>query len=176
MRPLITLCAAVLIIATSLAEAADWTNCADDLDYLRRRAGDASDKAREVDSKRSEFERKREELRTCVQFPESFDLMRDRCQSLRSAAESAQRNYRSELTSLGSALDDVDRKIRSVNSSCTSQLQQTLGPPAPVPQGASDVGSCRIYRNYKVQLPMAKLLEVCRTTMTEQQCKACLQP
>src|SRR5687767_3938316 len=94
----------VLALGCASAVAADWDQCANELDYLKRRSSDAADKARDAESKKAEFESKRDELQRCVQYPQVYDLMRDRCQSTRSSYESARSYYSSALSDLGSAL------------------------------------------------------------------------
>lgn len=169
-----------LVIAASLAapaaaKAADWGDCANELDYLRKRSSDASDKAREAESKKSDFERKRDDLNRCVQNPQVYDLMGDRCQSARSYAESAQRYYRSSLDDLGNALGDVDRKVKAVAGACGVELKQVTGPAPQVPSGVKNPALCSVYLGYKGKLPLQQLIATCTPNMGEAECRACLQ-
>lgn len=164
-----------LALASAPAMSADWDNCAGELDYLRRRSSDAADKAREAESKKNEFESKRDELQRCVQYPQVYDLMRDRCQIVRSGYESARNYYSSALDDLGSALDDVNRKVKAVELSCEAELSRISAPPPQVPAGVNNQAMCRLYLSYKAKLPLEQLLATCKVQMSESQCKLCLQ-
>lgn len=169
------LCAITTMAVASAAMATDWGDCANELDYLRRRSSDASDKAREAESKKSDFERKRDDLNRCVQNPQVYDLMGDRCQSARSYAESAQGYYRSSLDDLGNALGDVDRKVKAVAGACGVELKQVTGPAPQVPSGVKNPALCSVYLGYKGKLPLQQLIATCTPHMGEADCRACLQ-
>ena len=148
----------VLIITyIPFAQAADWSSCADDLDRLRRAARDASDTAREVEAKKND-------LQNCVNYPSIYDLMRDRCQS-------ARWNYESVLSNLDSQLSIVESRLRSVQRSCGFQF--SLGFPEGVPKGQRE-DPCNTFRSYRGRLPIATLFEICKKSMTEDECKKCL--
>lgn len=149
------------IAVVSSASAANWESCADDLDRLRRAARDATDKANDVKTKGEEFE-------NCKRYPDTYDLMRDRCRSKAS-------DYQSALSDLESELGTVDSRIRSVRSSCGFDLGATGSPSYSRPQAPSSGNrACDLYRSYKGKLPMKTLLETCSKTMSEVECGKCL--
>ena len=154
-----------------IAQATDWDNCADDLDDLRRAADDASDAAKEVQSAKEELESKRDELENCINYPKVYDLMHDRCQSVRWDYESALSDYKSKLSYLESELNTVENRIRSVQLSCNYQFSIATGRPRPGVQGRD---RCDSFRKYKGVLPTETLFELCKKYMTEDECKKCL--
>ena len=139
------------------AVSADWNGCADDLDRLRRAASDASDAAKDVNSKADEYE-------NCKQFPDTFDLMRDNCESVASDYESAVNNLNSDLST-------VDSRISSANSSCSNNASLS-GIPGRAPSTGNRV--CDVFRIYKDKLPAETLLKTCTASMTEAECRKCL--
>lgn len=161
--------ALVLLVAGTVL-AADWSSCQDDLDRLRRRASDASDAASNVRDAAERAERKRREWENCRTFPEVYDLWRDRCQSPQREYEGARRSYESVKTDLESKLEDVDSVLRSVESSCDYSF------------GARGAGTpysgdpfCRLLQRYKGRVPTAALLETCKKSRSEEECKKCLE-
>lgn len=86
------------------APSLDLDSCHDDLDRLRRGASDASDAAEEAKSKSDEFD-------DCKRDPELHDLLGDGCRSRRG-------DFASALSDLESKMDDLDSRLRSVQSSC----------------------------------------------------------
>lgn len=147
----------------SVSLAVDWDSCADDLDRLRRASRDASDVANDVKSKTDDFE-------NCRRFPDVYDLLRDRCQSKRW-------DYQSAMQSLKSELDTVDSRIRSVRLSCGYNLSSIEGPPtglAPSPLRSQSDQLCELYRSYRGRLPMQNLLELCRKSISDAECRKCL--
>jgi hypothetical protein len=157
------------------SHAQDWSSCASDLDDLRRRADDASTAAEDANQKQRRFKSAEDELRQCRQYPQVYDLMRDRCQSKASDLDSTRSFYRSSLETLRSSLDDVDSKIRSAASSCGFDLGRVLGPPPAVPAGVRSPERCAVYLRYKGRLPQQSLLDLCSKQMTLDECKKCLE-
>jgi len=157
------------------SHAEDWSSCASDLDDLRRRAADASTSAEEADQKQRRLKSAEDELRQCKQYPQVYDLMRDRCQSKASDLDSARSSYRSSLAALRSSLDDVDSKNRSAASSCGFDLGRVLGPPPAIPAGVRSPEQCAVYLRYKGRFPKQTLLDVCSKQMTLDECKKCLE-
>lgn len=150
--------------------AADWSSCHDDLDTLHSRASDASDAAEQVSQAADELETKRQEWQDCRAFPEVHDLLRDGCQSQRSDYESARDEYESAKSTLESELDDVDSAIRSASASCGYSF--TAG--TSTPRARVDP-MCRLLQRYKGRVPPATLLETCKKSRSEADCKRCLQ-
>lgn len=166
--------AAALLVGTTAA-AQDWSSCASDLDDLRRRADDASSSAQEADQKHRRFKSADDELRNCRQYPQVYDLMRDRCQSKTYDFDSARSSYRSSLQALRSNLDDVDSKVRSAASSCGFDLGRVLGPSPVIPSGVRNPDQCAVYIRYKGRLPQQALLDTCAKQMSMDECKKCLE-
>ncbi|MBL8524163.1 MAG: hypothetical protein JNN20_10770 [Betaproteobacteria bacterium] len=149
------------VLISASASASSWDSCADDLDSLRRAARDAGDKANEVKTKSEEFE-------NCKRYPDIYDLLRDRCRSKASDYQSAQRDLQSEL-------ETVDRRIRSVRSSCGFDLGSTGATPFSRPAAPnSNNRACDLFKSYKDKLPINTLVEACVKTMPEAECRKCL--
>lgn len=162
----------LIFICVSFVQAADWSSCAYDLDRLRRAARDASDAAEQVDSAKDEFESKKDELEDCLNFPDVYDLMVDGCQSMRWDYESALSNYKYEISNLKNELNTVENRIQSVQWSCGYEFSVRSV------AGQSEVKGeniCNLYRSYVSRLPMITLLEICKKSMTEEECKKCLE-
>lgn len=162
----------LILIYIPFAQATDWDRCADDLDDLRRAADDASDGAKEVQSAKEELESKKDELENCLIYPKIYDLMRDRCQSVRWDYESALSDYKSKLSYLESELDTVGSRIRSVQFSYNHQFSIGIGQPKP---GMQRRDQCESIRKYKGVLPIGTLLELCKKYMAEDECKKRLE-
>ena len=145
---------AVFALSPTMSYAIDWNGCADDLDGLRRAARDANEAATEVKSQADDYD-------DCRRFPDIHDLLHDGCQSDRS-------EYQSAISNLGSELDTVQRRVRSVASSCSTNVVMT--PPVP----SSDNRMCDLYRSYKASLPIAALMKICKENMPEAECLTCL--
>ena len=145
----------------SLAISADWDSCVDDLDRLRRATRDAIDAANAVKSTAHELE-------NCKQYPDIFDLMRDRCQSKTI-------EYRVALNALKNMMTSVEKRIRSVSSSCGVGLSSVGGSPYARP-GSPSAGDpkCDLYRSYRNKLPLEKLMNVCTQSISETECRKCL--
>ncbi len=158
-----------LLLPTGLL-AADWSSCHDDLDTLRRRASDASDAAEQVYQAADEVETKRRELQDCRAYPAVHDLMRDGCRSQRSDYESARDEFQSAKSNLESELDDVDSAIRSASLACGYSFSNAAGAVGPRVDGM-----CRLMQRYKGRLPFANLLELCKQSKSETDCKKCLE-
>jgi len=95
--------------------AADWDSCADELDDLRQAVSDAEDAARDVQSKADNYEQ-------CKLLP-IMDLWNDGCRTMASG-------YRYKLSNLQGELEAVNKRIRSVSSSCSmpvSNIELTDG-------------------------------------------------
>lgn len=158
-----------LLVPTGLL-AADWSSCQDDLDTLRRRASDASDAAEQVHQAADELETKRQEWQDCRAFPAIHDLMRDGCRSQRSDYESARDEFESAKSNLESELDDVDSAIRSTSLACGYSFSNAGGA-----VGTRVDPMCRLMQRYKGRLPTANLLELCKKSKSEADCKKCLE-
>lgn len=158
-----------LFIAGSVL-AADWSSCESDLGRLRRRASDASSSASSVSEEADRMDRKRRDLANCQAYPAVFDLMRDRCNSVRWDYDSARTSFESAKSTLESNLGGVDSVLRSVASSCDYTF--TVSGYSKPTSGDS---FCRMLQEYKGRLPPASLLEMCKKSRSEEECRKCLQ-
>lgn len=170
----ILLAAAITLVCSNL-HAQDWSSCASDLDDLRRRADDASTVANETDQRQKRFKSAEDDFRQCRQYPQIYDLMRDRCQSKAYDLDFARSAYRSNLQSLRGSLDDVDSKIRSAASSCGFDLGRIFGPPPAIPPGVRNPEQCAVYIRYKGRIPQQALLDTCSKQLSVDECKKCLE-
>lgn len=154
-----------------IANTTDWIGCADELDRLRRVARDASDTAQQIESAKQNLDSEKGELENCLNYPDSYDMMDDRCQSQRWDYDSARDNYKSQISNLEGELNTVQSRIRSVQWSCDFQFSLAS------PPGISKVpgkDSCNTYRYFKDKIPIAALLETCKKSIPEDECKKCL--
>lgn len=151
--------------------ATDWDDCSSELDRLRRASRNAADEAEEAESAKNEYESKKDELESCLNYPDIYDLLDDNCESIRWDYDSALSNYQSEVSDLESELDTVGRRIRSVQSSCDYTFSLSYGSASSTKKGDS---KCELYKQYKNKLPLETLLETCRTSMSIENCKKCL--
>jgi hypothetical protein len=151
---------------------ADWSSCQSDLDTLRRRASDASDKASEVEDADSTMQNKRREVEQCRSYPRIYDIYRDGCRSQADEYRSARSNFESEKSDLESALDDVDSSLRSVSSSCEFSFSSSGR------SGGGQEGDslCRLLQRMKGRVAPEKLMETCtKAGKSLEQCRACVQ-
>ena len=98
--------------------------------------------------------------------------MRDRCRSQADEYENARSQFQSEKDSLDSALDDVERSVRSVSDSCDYSFTGSGSKPGRT-RGA--VSWCQLFQRYKGRLSPTMLMETCRKSHSEDECKKCLQ-
>ena len=162
----------IVFLSQAICNAEDWSSCADDLDRLRRGARDAADAAEQAENARQEFESKKDDLQNCIDFPDTYDLMQDNCQSAKWDYESAKSNYRSALNNLEMELDTVIRRFRSIGSSCEINLpSRSKGNK----QDSKSNQMCQMLKSYRGQFNDNTLFDLCRKYMTDKECKECLQ-
>jgi len=184
--------AEVMIHGAGAAPAADWSSCHDDLDRLRRAARDAADAAeqagskhRDLESAASEAESKANDLRSAVSSLRSCQAWSRDCSSERWRYESARRDYESAKDDFDSAksdyesakstadseIDTVSSRVRSAESSCGT----ALGGAAVAGQRGSGDQVCRALQRYRGRLAATRLMELCRRSKSESECKECLE-
>jgi hypothetical protein len=164
----IVIAIALLSIGTAArAPLVDFDSCHDDLDRVRRAASDASDAAEEAQSKRRDIE-------DCTQDSES-----------RQGCHSQQSDYQSAVGDLESDMDDLDSRLRSVQASCEYEFTINLMSSSDASQRKLKSSQRRLEASRQrlcVSLkglmslgatPQAAL-QVCKTNMAEELCKACL--
>lgn len=160
----------LLFLLPAVLFAADWSSCQDDLDTLRTRAFEASDAAEQVHQAADELETKRQEWQDCRAFPDIHDLLRNGCRSQRSDYQSARDEYESAKGNLESELDSVDSAIGSASASC----EYSFSAGSASPRARIDP-MCRLLQRYKGRVPPATLLDMCKKSRSEEDCKRCLQ-
>jgi hypothetical protein len=149
-----------LAISSINAIGADWSSCGDDLDRLRRASRDASDAANNVKAAIDEYE-------SCKSF-NSFEKEYDGCRSKFS-------DYEYKLSTFNSEMSTVESRIKSVSYSCGSSgsisFEETQNNK---PQAFKD-RMCSIYKPYKGKLSPKTLMQQCVKSMSELDCKKCLE-
>jgi hypothetical protein len=175
-RLLICLMLVFSSLQISAAKAQNWTGCSSDLDDLRRRAADASSLARETGEKFDRLKYAEEELRSCVQFPQIHDQLKDGCNYKRSDYDNARSQYQSQLQSLKSGLNDIDSKVRNSNSSCNADLAGVTGVVVLpiIPAGVQNRELCAVVLRNRANLPVATSIDICTKFMSRDQCSKCL--
>ena len=164
-----------IIVATAADGAVDFSDCADALDRLGRAARDASESAEETESEERDFEYARDEYESCRTYPEMYDFLEDGCRGKYQEAEWARSEFESAIDDLQDALDSVDRRIRSVSSSCGDQY---LGKPIPGVMHENQrmcVDIRGLARMFRKSGPLPDdFLKICVGSMSEAECKACI--
>jgi hypothetical protein len=137
----------------------DLDSCHDDLDRLRRTASDASDGAEDAESKRREFEDCRD------------SELHEGCRSQRS-------DYDAALSDLASKMDDLDSRIRSVQTSCGYEFTINRMSAVEASQRQLEAAKRRLCTSIKRLISLgvtpSAALQMCKTNTDEQTCKACL--
>jgi hypothetical protein len=152
------------IVAGSLLVGADWQNCQRDLERLRSRAGEASDRAATTRAEGATMETKKRELDDCRASG------RDGCRAPSDTYEGARKQFEAAKSNLDSTLDDVDSSVRATNRSCDYSFSST---------GASSSASdpvCWLLQRSKGHVSTERLMETCKKVgKSEEQCRVCLQ-
>ena len=138
----------------------DLDSCHDDLDRVRRDASDASDAAEDAKSKHDEFE-------DCEEDPK-----------LNGGCSSQRLDYGDALGELQSKMDDLDNRLRSVETSCEYNFTINRMSPVEASQRHLEAAQRRFCTSVKrlVSLGMTpdNALQLCRASANEQACRACL--
>lgn len=146
------------------APSLDLDGCHDDLDRLRRAASDASDAAGDAKSKSDDFD-------DCKRDPEFHDLMGDGCRSRRG-------DFASALSDLESKMDDLDGRLRSVQSSCEYDFTLNRLSSVEAAQYRLEASKRRLCTSLqglvRSGIPPESALQMCKANSAEQWCKACL--
>lgn len=153
----------LVLAARSVVRGVDWSACASDLDDVHQASDDATDAAQEADEAQQELESQRSNVESCS----------DDCESERSDYEDAKDDFEEKSASAENELDNLDLKIRGASASCGYDS----GSPgrAPLHRTVPRVNArCALYRRYEERLPLASILKVCVTSMSEPDCRKCL--
>ncbi len=157
------------------ATAADWSSCEDDLDGLRRAASDANDVAESVKSAADDLESKRDDLESASSQLQLCTgdcwYERQRYRSARDDYRSAKDDYESATSDLRSELDTVGSRVRAVEASCEYPLASAAGARRSRPPVNK---MCALFQRYKGRLPDAALIDSCKKSMSEEECRRCL--
>lgn len=97
----------ILLICSFQANSQDWSSCEYDLSKLERVADDASDIASDLESLKSDYE-------DCIEYPDTYDLMDDGCESQRA-------DYEYKLSDLDNEMNDLMRNVKGSLNSCGYQ-------------------------------------------------------
>jgi hypothetical protein len=153
----------LLMVPRSRAFAADWSACASDLDDVHQASDDASTAANEANEAQEDLESKRSDLDSCS----------DDCDSERDDYESAKEDFEEKEDSARGELDTLDLKIRDASASCGYDLSSSVAA-SPHRSSPASVDRCSILLRYKARLPLESILKVCKSSMSEADCKKCL--
>jgi hypothetical protein len=157
---------AFLSSSTALRESTpEWSSCEDDLDRTRRASSDASDAAKDVSSKRDDFEQ-------CQRDRQTFDFMADGCKSRRS-------DYQSAISDYESKMDDLDSRLRDVQSSCGYDFTINRMSSLEASNHRLNAARQRLCKSFKDFVPIVGTdgaLKLCSAQMSQEQewCKSCL--
>jgi putative peptidoglycan binding protein len=117
--------AILLVVITCIpslpAPAEDWITCAHQLHQVQRTANTMRDLVQTLASRE-------EGVKNCAKFPEIYDVLRDRCVSLRRDHETALRDYQSQL-------DELNSRLRAVQDACGVEFSLGAAPPSASSQG-----------------------------------------
>lgn len=140
--------------------AADWYSCGDDLDRLRRASRDASDAANNVKAAIDEYE-------SCKSY-NSYEKEHDGCRGKFS-------DYEYKLSTFNSEMSTVESRIKSVSYSCAASGSLSFEETGNGRPQAFKDRMCSIYKPYKGKLPLKSLMQQCLKSMSELDCKRCLE-
>jgi hypothetical protein len=150
------------IVAGCLLVGADWQNCQRDLEKLRARAGEASDRAASTRTEGATMETKKRELDDCRTSG------RDGCRAQSDTYEGTRKHFEAAKSNLDSALDDVDSSVRATNRSC--------GYSRTSPSSSAGDPICWLLQRSKGPVSSERLFETCKKVgKTEEECRTCLQ-
>jgi|SRR3990172_1097106 len=107
---------------TPAAQAADWRNCASDIEILMRAANDALYEVQQVESSEAVLDHKKEELDYCLYFSNAHDQRREQCKSLLNDYHLAHKTYKYDLINLEGELNHVLGRLRALQASCDFSL------------------------------------------------------
>jgi hypothetical protein len=117
--------AILLVVITCVpslaAPAEDWIACAHQLHQVQRTANTMRDLVQTLASRE-------EGVKNCTKFPEIYDVLRDRCESMRRDHESALRSYQSQL-------DELTNRLRAVQDACGVEFSLGAAPRLASSQG-----------------------------------------
>ncbi|MDD5773472.1 MAG: hypothetical protein PHX78_08435 [bacterium] len=160
-----------IITASAVCLEEELGGCVEDLDKLGKAVSDASKAAEEAESAREELESKNDELKKCLENPDVASPTWDNGQSLRLDCELLRKNHEEKLKILEAKLKILDAKIKSVEWSCGTQFNNDS-----IGKSKNTVNvNCEIFKSLKGKIPIKELLDLCKKSMSEAECKKCLE-
>lgn len=144
------------------ALAVDWSGCAADLDDIQNESESAADAARDADEAQEELDSKRSDLESCS----------DDCDDARSDYEDAKSDFEDKIADAKSELSTLQSNIQSASASCVYDLGSGG---STSPRYTKRPDPCSVYQRYKNRLPLATILKTCTSSMSESECKKCLE-
>lgn len=160
-----------LITSSAVCLEEELIGCVEDLDRLGKAVSDASKAAEEAESAREELESKKGELKNCIDNPDVASPTWDNGQSLRLECEALGKNHKEKVKKLEAALNVLVSKIKSVEWSCGVQFSDNSA------GKSKDIVNvnCEIFKSLKEKIPIKELFDLCKKSMSEAECKKCLE-
>jgi hypothetical protein len=141
----------------------DWDRCHRELKHTEESTSQASRAAADVSSKLEDYE-------SCRSDPATYDLTHDGCRTRRSDFESA-------IGDVQSKMEDLDNKLRTVQSSCDYQFtinRMSAVDAAKIHADAAEQRLCVSYTHLAAMLSGQVVHQMCTAHQSEDWCKACL--
>ncbi len=84
----------------------------------KRSERDAEDYASSLSSLEDELQSAKDEYENCIQFPDTFDLYGDQCESFRYDYNSKTDEYNSEIFNFNGEFNDLVKRVKNAISYC----------------------------------------------------------
>ena len=107
-----------VFLSSSSSYAADWSSCEYELDRAKKAARDSADIASDLESLESELSSLKDDYKSCIQFPDVYDLLDTGCESQRSEYNDKVEEYNSRISDLNSELSSFVSRAKSALSDC----------------------------------------------------------
>jgi hypothetical protein len=159
---LLTILALTLGSVVFLAQ--DFSRCANDLEALHRKADDASRAAASARSAADHFRVAKSIFEVCRE-----GARKNSCRDESSAVEAADSYLQLARLKLDSALNDVSRAVRDVQTSCGMREARPASG-----ELSLDQAMCSSFRSTKYLSGVEETMTQCKKYMSETDCKACL--
>ena len=163
----------IIFIVTSSAVCLeeDLKGCIEDMDRLGEAVRAAIKTAEDVESFYEELESKKDELKDCVDNPDVMSPTWDNCKSIRADCKFLEKTYKEKLKNLESAFKKIANEINSVEWSCGVQFNN-----GSFNRSKNTIKvNCEIFKSLKEKIPIKELLDLCKKSMSEEECRECLE-
>ena len=107
-----------VFLSASSSYAADWSSCEYELDRAKKAARDSADIASDLESLESELSSLKDDYKSCIQFPDVYDLLDTGCESQRSEYNDKVEEYNNRISDLNSELSSFVSRAKSALSDC----------------------------------------------------------